>query len=164
MSTIPTGLIEKQFEEDVSPFIPVAKRGYECSIPLHKVPNYILCRLHTGCQWKRLLIDADQNDPRKNQLACDLLPFLQMEPGWQGSIMTIETDLNLSELNLDGGHAIAKKGGEAVAYQGRKKAKTTNIPPITDGDGFTIATTSLITGTTMMLTIQKATCRLPSNQ
>ena len=48
--------------------------------------------------------------------------------------MTIAADLNLSELNLDGSHAIAKKGGEAVAYQGRKKAKTTNILPITDGE------------------------------
>ena len=60
--------------------------------------------------------------------------------------MTIATTLNLSELNLDGSHAIAKKGGESVAYQGRKKAKTTNILPITDGHGFIVATTGLITG------------------
>jgi predicted ATPase len=58
--------------------------------------------------------------------------------------MTIKTDLNLSELNLDGSHAIAKKGGEAVAYQGRKKAKTTNILPITDYNGSIVATTGLI--------------------
>ena len=60
--------------------------------------------------------------------------------------MTIKEDLNLSELNLDGSHAIAKKGGESVAYQGRKKAKTTNILPITDGEGFIIASTGLIAG------------------
>ncbi len=36
--------------------------------------------------------------------------------------MTIAADLNLSELNLDGSHAIAKKFGESVAYQGRSKA------------------------------------------
>ena len=53
-----------------------------------------------------------------------------------GSILTILSDLNLSELNLDGGHANAKKGGEAVAYQGHKRAKTTNILPITDVNGF----------------------------
>ena len=52
--------------------------------------------------------------------------------------------MNLSELNLDGSHAIAKKGSEAVAYQGRKKAKTTNILPITDG--CIMATTGLIAG------------------
>lgn len=27
------------------------------------------------------------------------------------------SDLDLSQLNLDGSHAIAKKGGEGVAYQ-----------------------------------------------
>ncbi len=60
--------------------------------------------------------------------------------------MTIAEQLNLSELSLDGSHAIAKKGGESVAYQGRKKAKTTNILPITDGHGFIIASTGLIAG------------------
>lgn len=65
---------------------------------------------------------------------------------WQGSITTIIEQLDLSELNLDGSHVIAKKGGESVAYQGRKKAKTTNILPITDGHGFIIASTGLIAG------------------
>ena len=60
---------------------------------------------------------------------------------WQGSLTAIEPLLDLSELNLDGSHAIAKKGGESVAYQGRKKAKTTNILPITDAKGFIIAST-----------------------
>jgi hypothetical protein len=56
------------------------------------------------------------------------------------------TALNLSEINLDGSHVIAKKGGEAVAYQGRKKAKTTNILPMTDVAGFIVASTGLIAG------------------
>jgi hypothetical protein len=49
-------------------------------------------------------------------------------------------------LNLDGSHAVAKKGGEAVAYQGRKKAKTSNIPPITDHSGYILAATEIIAG------------------
>ncbi len=36
----------------------------------------------------------------------------------------IQEDLNLSELNLDGTHSLAKKGGQSVAYLGRKKGKT----------------------------------------
>jgi len=69
-----------------------------------------------------------------------------LEKVWMGSILTILSDLDLSELNLDGSHAIAKKGGEAVAYQGRKRAKTTNILPITDVNGFIIASTDLVAG------------------
>lgn len=65
---------------------------------------------------------------------------------WQASIVTIQGDLNLSELNLDGSHIIAKKGGESVAYQGRKRAKTTNILPITDAQGYIVASTLPMAG------------------
>jgi len=51
MSTIPTSLTEKQFDEHILPYISTAKRGFESKIPLFKIFNYILYRLHTGCQW-----------------------------------------------------------------------------------------------------------------
>jgi len=69
MSTIPTSLTESQFDEHVSPYLSKAKRGPICSIPLYKVFNYILHRLHTGCQWDQLPIEADANDPKKKSLA-----------------------------------------------------------------------------------------------
>jgi hypothetical protein len=50
MSTISVSLTQEQFEQYIRPSLSVAKRGYECSIALHKVFNYILYRLHTGCQ------------------------------------------------------------------------------------------------------------------
>jgi transposase len=65
---------------------------------------------------------------------------------WQQSIRTIRDDLDLSELNLDGTHCLAKKGGESVAYQGRKKGKTCNILPIMDKHGYVVASTSIIAG------------------
>ena len=103
--------------------------------------------------WNYPLIPM-QNDPRKKEISWHAVYYHfrkwsrdgSLEKVWQGSILTIEADLNLSELNLDGSHAIAKKGGESVAYQGRKKAKTTNILPITDGNGFIVASTGLIAG------------------
>ncbi len=154
MSTIPISVTEKQFDEHIRPYITVAKRGYECKIPLYKVFNYVLYQLHTGCQWFQLPIDPDPSDPDKKEISWHAVYYHfrkwsrdgSLERVWQGSIMTIATDLNLSELNLDGSHVLAKKGGESVAYQGRKKAKTTNILPITDGQGFIIASTGLIAG------------------
>ena len=65
---------------------------------------------------------------------------------WQQSIRTVRADLDVSELNLDGTHCLAKKGGESVAYQGRKKGKTCNILPIMDKHGFVVASTGLIAG------------------
>jgi hypothetical protein len=64
----------------------------------------------------------------------------------QHSILNIREQLDTHHLNLDGSHTPAKKGGEAVAYQGRKKAKTSNVLPITDANGFILATTGIIAG------------------
>jgi transposase len=65
---------------------------------------------------------------------------------WQQSILTIHDDLNLSKLNLDGTHSLAKKGGQSVAYQGRKKGKTSNILPLMDANGDVVASTGIIAG------------------
>jgi len=69
MSTIPTSVTEKQFDEHIRPYISTAKRGFECQIPLYKVFNYILYRLHTGCQWDKLPIDPAQDNPEKKKSA-----------------------------------------------------------------------------------------------
>ena len=60
--------------------------------------------------------------------------------------MTIKEQLNLSVLNLDGTHTIAKRRGESVTYQRRKKAKPTNSLPITDKDGIILSATGLVAG------------------
>jgi hypothetical protein len=67
MSTIPTSVTEEQFVEHISPFVSKAQRGYVCSIPLYKVFNYILYRIHTGCQWHQIPIDPDPHDPTKKK-------------------------------------------------------------------------------------------------
>ncbi|RIK36336.1 MAG: hypothetical protein DCC55_27635 [Chloroflexi bacterium] len=80
MSTIPTSVTEEQFNAHILPYLSTAKRGFVCQIPLYKVFNYILYRLHTGCQWRQLPIAPDPNDPKKrNQLAGGVLPLSQME-------------------------------------------------------------------------------------
>ncbi len=40
--------------------------------------------------------------------------------------------IKLKIMNMDGTHTPAKKGGEEVAYQGRKQCKTTNLLIISD--------------------------------
>lgn len=69
-----------------------------------------------------------------------------LEKVWQASIQTVQDDLDLGQLNLDGSHAMAKKGGESVAYQGRKRAKTSNILPIMDANGYILASTGMVAG------------------
>ncbi len=61
-------------------------------------------------------------------------------------MQVIQGKLDLSVLNLDGSHALAKKGGEGVAYRGRKRAMTSNTLPITDHNGYIVATTDIVAG------------------
>lgn len=41
----------------------------------------------------------------------------------------------MSSVALDNSHTIAKRGGKAIDYQGRKKAKTTNVLFLTNSGG-----------------------------
>ena len=67
MSTIPISVTEEQFEQYIRPYLKTAKRGYECKIALYKVFNYILKRLHTGCQWAQVPIALDPAHPEKKK-------------------------------------------------------------------------------------------------
>lgn len=148
MSTIPTSVTEEQFEQHIRPYLNTAKRGYVSKIPLYKMFNYVLYRLHTGCQWEEVPIDktdeitwwAVYHHHRKWSRDGSL------QRVFEHSIQATKDLLDLSVLNVDGSHAVAKKGGEAVAYQGRKKAKTSNILPMTDHQGYIVATTEIVAG------------------
>src|SRR5215510_15179585 len=138
MSAIPTSVTELEFNTHILPFLRTAKRGYVSKIPLYKIFNYVLYRLHTGCQWEKVPIEQADNIPwwtvyyhvRKWSRDGSLQQL------WQHSVEMVKAVLDTSVLNVDGSHTLAKKGGEAVAYQGRKKAKTSNILPITDHNGY----------------------------
>ncbi|MGQ9850853.1 MAG: transposase, partial [Aggregatilineaceae bacterium] len=58
---------EEQFNAHILPYLSTAKRGFVCPIPLYKVFNYILYRLHTGCQWQQLPIAPDPKDATKKK-------------------------------------------------------------------------------------------------
>ncbi|MHB8626804.1 MAG: IS5 family transposase [Aggregatilineales bacterium] len=154
MSTIPVSVTEDQFNTHILACLNTAKRGYVSKIPLYKLFNYILYRLHTGCQWEELPIERDREDPTVDEISWWAVYYHfrkwsrdgSLERVWQHSVQVVSEDLDLSVLNLDGSHAVAKKGGEAVAYQGRKKAKTSNILPITDHQGYILATTDIVAG------------------
>jgi transposase len=67
-----------------------------------------------------------------------------LERVWQPSLQALVAALDLRVVKLDGSQPLAKQGGEHVAYQGRKRAKTRNILPITDANGYGIATTGSV--------------------
>ena len=52
----------------------------------------------------------------------------------------------MSSVQLDGTHTPAKRGGEGVAYQGRKKCKTSNMLILSDANGIPITCSQPIAG------------------
>lgn len=155
MSTIPESVTEEQFQAYILPYLRTAKRGYMSQTPLVKIFNLILYRLHTGCQWDCLPVSSDgqtrraRNEPSWQAVYYHFSKWSadgSLARVWQESVMRIKQTLDLTQLNLDGSHAIAKKGGESVSYQGRKRAKTSNILPITDANGYVIASTGIVAG------------------
>jgi transposase len=75
MRTIPTSVTKEQFSRYILPFLSTAKRGFVCKIALYKVFNYILYRLHTGCQWAQLPLDADPAEPPKREISWDAVYY-----------------------------------------------------------------------------------------
>jgi len=143
MNHIPTKISKEDFDLYIRPFLTVAKRGFVSLLPLHLIFNGILYKLYSGCQWKALPTAEFRDEENNIQLTYQA--FYYHFRKWskddslfcvfKASMITIILQVNLTEINLDGTHTIAKKGGQAVGYQRRKRAKTSNILPITDKIG-----------------------------
>ncbi|MBW8308922.1 MAG: transposase [Candidatus Paracaedibacteraceae bacterium] len=57
--SIPIMLEENEFNEFVFPHLTKGSRGPGTKITFHRIFNYILKLMHTGCQWKELPIEKD---------------------------------------------------------------------------------------------------------
>jgi len=154
MNHIPTKISKEDFEIYISPFLTKAKRGFVSLLPLYLIFNGILHKLYTGCQWKALPTAEFRDELTEVELTYQA--FYHHYRKWsndesfeylfKASIIAIQFHANVSEINLDGTHTLAKKGGEKVDYQPRKKAKTTNIFPLTDKYGNIIGFLPLLSG------------------
>ena len=84
MSTIPVSVTEEEFECHIRPHLSTAKRGYISKVPLVKIFNYILYKLHTGMQWYQLKTDPCQDDPEKKKSVgkrCTIIGKNGIKPG-----------------------------------------------------------------------------------
>ncbi len=121
------------------PFLSTAKRGFVSRIPLYKIFNYILYRLHTGCQWAALPIERDMDNPMVNEISWWAVYHHfhkwsrdgSLERGWQGSILTIQDELDLSVLNLDGSHALARAAKRSLTRNASAPRPPTSCPSST---------------------------------
>ena len=137
-------LDEDTIKNDILPHLSVAKRGFVCTGELVEVVNAILYKLKTGCQWAYLPIES---------LFSEIVLSWQSvfhhfrkwckngdwQECWVRLLKRHKSELDLSSGDIDGSHTPALRGGQAVAYQGRKKKKTTNAIFLTDRQGVPLA-------------------------
>ncbi len=115
-----------------------------------RVIQAILYRLKTGCQWRELPIKQFFNRSYKWQSVYYHFQKWSkdgsLEVAWQSILKRYSHLLDMSSIQLDGTHTPTKRGGEAVAYQGRKKCKTSNMLIITDSQGLPLSCSDPISG------------------
>lgn len=132
---------------EILPHLPSGKRGFEVKANKTEVINAILYKLKTGCQWAFLPV---------KQLFSDVVLSWQSvyyhfrkwskdgnwKQCWIHLLKKNKSSLDLSSGDVDGSHTSAIRGGEQVAYQGRKKRKTTNSIYLADRQGIPLAMSS----------------------
>jgi hypothetical protein len=126
---IPTNLTPEQFEKFVLPNLTQGSRGPKPKLSLHKIFNYILQVLHTGCQWKYLVIEIDENGNNEIHYTRIYKTFRSwvadgcMEKIMQGSVIHLYLNnmIEASVIHGDGTTTAAKKGGDNIGFNGHKK-------------------------------------------
>lgn len=138
-------LSKSTIEAYILPNLSIGLRGKECETELlTEIVSAILYRLKTGCQWRFL--------PVKQFFSGTLLTWQGVyyhfsewvKDGswtkvWLNILASNRHFLDLSSVQLDGSHTPAKRGGEAVGYQGRKASETTNTLFLADNSGQMLA-------------------------
>jgi len=110
----------------------------------------ILYRLKTGCQWRELPMKQFFRVKYNWQSVYYHFQKWSKDGSWERLWVFLldkyKCLLDMSSIQLDGTHTPTKRGGEAVAYQGRKKSKTSNMLIITDSQGIPLACSEPIAG------------------
>lgn len=144
-------LTKKMINEQLVPHLSQGKRGPACKVGLWRIVRAILKRLKTGLQWREL--------PMKELFGRHTISWQTVfyyfskwsKDGswyrlWTALLKLNKRRLNMSSVQLDGSHTVVKRGGIAVGYQGRKKAKTTNMLFLTDRQGIPLACSEPVGG------------------
>ncbi len=116
----------------------------------YQIVQAILFRLKTGCQWREL----PMKQFFRGQYSWKSVYYHYQkwckdgswERIWYILLGKYKHLLDMSSIQLDGTHTPTKRGGEAVAYQGRKKSKTSNMLIITDNQGIPLSCSEPVPG------------------
>jgi transposase len=116
----------------------------------YQVVEAILYRLKTGCQWRELPMKQFFRTSYEWNSVYYHFQKWSKDGSWDQLWQTVLTKhkhlLDLSSIQLDGTHTPAKRGGDEVGYQGRKKCSTSNLLIISDNQGIPLICSEPVSG------------------
>lgn len=113
LSTIPTEVSRKDFNQYIKPHLSRGSRGPGTKISSYKIFKYILYVLHTGCPWYQMPIYRNEISwSAVYKQHCRWCRDGSYESLLMASVINLFEDgkLDLSILHGDGNNTVAKKG------------------------------------------------------
>ena len=131
--------------------LPIHEKGRRIKVKKWRIVKAILYKLKTGIQWCHLPMREFFGFTRYSWESvyyhynrwCKLESWATI---YRDLLSKKRQYLDMSSINFDGSHTPAKRGGQLVGYQGRKKTKTTNVLILTDNQGTPIGLSQPISG------------------
>ena len=132
-------------------YLEKATTGRKISVRLWRIVKAISYKLKTGVQWHNLPMRQFFGFTRYSwQSVYYHFNKWSQTGAWELCYLKLisenKSKLDMSVVNLDGTHTPAKRGGQAVGYQGRKKCKTSNMLILTDKQGVPVGWSKPISG------------------
>jgi len=137
---IPVSLSENEFNAFILPHLSKGTRGPESKVSAHRLFNYILYFLYTGCQWSMIPIEKSKNSKKEIHYSNIFRKFKKwcadnsFKKAFICSVLHLDklNMLDLSILHGDGTTTAAKKGGDNIGINGHKKMKGDKVVAVVD--------------------------------
>lgn len=150
---IPIFISEEIFSEMILPHLYKNKRGPCPKVSYYKLFHYVIYILYSGCQWRMIPIDLDQDGKPEIHYTSIYRQWQKwvvnksIEAIFRNTIMKLHSQgkLSLETIQIDGTNTVSKKGGDKSGYSGHKHQKGNKIVAATDNVGHFIAKTDIET-------------------
>ncbi len=141
---------QRFYKKEICPYLSLGEKKNNAKVLLEDVVGAILYRLKTGCQWRELPLKQFFNTEYSWTGVYRHFARWSKNGSWeaikQRLLEKYKRLLDMSSIQLDGSHTLSKRGGENVGYQGRKKAKTSNMLFICDNNGLPLSCSEVTSG------------------
>jgi transposase len=144
-------LTKKFITANLMPYLSTTNLGRKPKVKLWRMVKAIIHRLKTGIQWRELPLREYFGFLVKSWQAVYYHYNKWSKDGswqrlWTALLANNKRKIDMSSVQLDGSHTRVRMGGQAVGYQARKSAKTTNMLFLTDCQGIPLACSKPIAG------------------